>query len=114
MCNVIIMYIANLFLYSYHLELCAELPFPHQLDYNIQSSAAIHNAYKNAPAAGPVLIGIGHQLVNIRDDDVDEIKTHVSSVLPGVDARIVMEYSVLIASALLVSFSYRRSGYFHR
>ena len=80
------------------------IPFLHQLDYNIQSSAAIHNAYEVAPAAGPVVIGIGHQLVNIRDDDLNEIKAHVSTVLPGVDARIVMEYSVLIASALLVSF----------
>lgn len=42
--------------------------------------------------------------MNIRDEELNEIKAHVSRVLPGVDARIVMEYSVLIASALLVSF----------
>ena len=79
------------------------IPFIHQLDYNIQSSSTIHNAYELAPAAGPLLIGIGHQLVNIDDDKLKVIKTHVSRVLPGVDSRIVMEYSVLIASALLVN-----------
>lgn len=80
------------------------IPFIHQLDYKIQSST-VFNAYELAPAAGPVLIGIGHQLVNIDDDKLEEIKSHVSRVLPGVDSRIVMEYSVLIASALLVNFS---------
>ena len=80
------------------------IPFLHQLDFNIQSSAAIHNAYEVAPAAGPALIGIGYDLVNIRDEELNDIKAHVSRVLPGVDARIVMEYSVLIASALLVNY----------
>ena len=78
------------------------IPFLHQLDYNIQSSAAIHNAYESAPAAGPVLISIGHQLVNIGDDELSDIKAHVARVSTGVDARIVMEYSVLIASAFFV------------
>ena len=64
------------------------IPFLHQLDYNIQSSAAIHDA---APAAS------GHE-------ELSDIKAHVTCVLTGVDARIIMEYSVLIASALLVCF----------
>ena len=45
------------------------IPFIHQLDYNIQSSAAIHDAYEAAPAAGPVLISIGHQLMTIGHED---------------------------------------------
>lgn len=103
-------------LYAFSNELCTFylcrivcrallIPFIHQLDYKIQSSSTIFNAYKFAPAAGPVMIGTGHQLVNIDNDKVDEIKSHVSRVLPGVDSRIVMDYSVLIASALLVNFS---------
>ena len=65
------------------------IPFLHQLDYNIQSSAAIHHAYEVSPAAGPILIAIGHELMNIRGDELNEIKSHVSRVLPGGDGRIV-------------------------
>ena len=80
------------------------IPFLHQLDYNIQSSVTIHDAYEAAPAAGPVLISIGHQLMTIGHEELSDIKAHVTRVLTGVNARIVMEYSVLIASALLVCF----------
>ena len=38
------------------------------------------------------------------DDELSDIKAHVTHVLRAVDARIMMEYSVLIASALLICF----------
>ena len=104
MINKIIQMLCNYFYTSKVVCRALLIPFIHQLDYKIQSSSTIYNAYELAPAAGPVLIGIGHQLVNIDDDKLEEIKSHVSRVLPGVDSRIVMEYSVLIASALLVNF----------
>ena len=91
----------DLLLHSYHIELCAE-PFSSQSFTNIKSSAAIHDAYEVDPAAGPVLICIGHQLMTIGHQELSDIKAHVTGVLTGVDARIVMEYSVLIASVLLV------------
>lgn len=80
------------------------IPFIHQLDYNIQSSSTIHNAYEPAPAAGPLLIGIGHKPVNIDDDKLKVIKTHVSCVLPGVDSRIVLIASGLLVNIFLASY----------
>ena len=59
-------------------------------------------AYDLAPAAGPLLVKVGCRLSNIEAKDLEEVQTHIKDVLPSLDSRVIIEYTVLIASALQV------------
>ena len=56
-----------------------------------------------APAAGPSLIRIGHYLANIEPKALQE---HVQTLVPLLDSHGVIEYTILVASALLVSMTF--------
>ena len=66
------------------------------------STLIINRAYDLAPAAGPLLVKVGCRLSNIEAKDLEKIQTHIKDVLPNLDSRVVMEYTVLMASALQV------------
>ena len=56
-----------------------------------------------APAAGPSLIRIGHYLANIEPKALEKVQEHVQTLVPLLDSRGVIEYTILVASALFVS-----------
>ena len=75
------------------------IPFTHPLQYNLQS---INEA---SPAAGPSLIRIGHYLANIEPKVLENVQQHVQTLVPLLDSCGVIEYTILVASALLVSMT---------
>lgn len=79
------------------------IPFIHPLEYNLLSTSTINKAYELAPAAGPLLVNIGCRLSNIEAQDLKNIQAHIKDVLPNLDSRAVMEYTILMASALQVN-----------
>lgn len=78
------------------------IPFLHPLEYNLLSTPIINEAYELAPAAGPLLVSIGCRLSNIEARDLETIQTHIKGLLPNLDSRVVMEYTILMAAALQV------------
>ena len=78
------------------------IPFIHPLQYNLQSTTSINEAYEVAPAAGPSLIRIGHYLANMEPKALEKVQAHVQTLVPLLDSRGVIEYTILVASALLV------------
>lgn len=79
------------------------IPFIHPLEYDLLSTPTINKAYELAPAAGPALVNIGYRLSNTNARDLEDIQAHIKDVLPNLDSRGVMEYTVLMGSALQVN-----------
>ena len=79
------------------------VPFVHPLEYNLQSTASINDVFELAPAAGPSVIEIGHKISNMAPTDLKDIQAHIHELLPGLDSRTVIEYTLLMASALKVN-----------
>ena len=77
-------------------------PFIHPLEYNLPSTSTINKAYDLAPVAGPLLVNIRYRLSNIDAQDLEDIQTHIKDVLPNLDSRAVMEYTIPMGSALKV------------
>ena len=78
------------------------VPFVHPLEYNLQATATIANLFEMAPAAGPEMIKIGYNIANLQPEGLEDMQAHVREMLPGLDSRGVMEYTLLLASALMV------------
>ena len=76
--------------------------FPHPLEYNLQSTTTINEIFAVAPAAGPAIVDIGNSVSSMEPSELREIQLHISEVLPELDSRGVIEYSLLLASALKV------------
>ena len=55
-----------------------------------------------APAAGPEMIKIGYNIANLQPEGLEDMQAHVREMLPGLDSRGVMEYTLLLSSALMV------------
>lgn len=79
------------------------VPFPHELEYDLQSTTGINKAFNVAPAAGPLLIKLGHQLASMQvysePQEFIEVQNHVKSTLPELDSQGAMEY-ILFCSQL--------------
>ena len=73
--------------------------FPHPLEYNLQSTKSI---FTLAPAAGPAVVRIGHDIACMEPTSLEDVQDHVKDKLPNLDSRATIEYSLLLASALTV------------
>ena len=60
---------------------------------------------------GPLLVKIGHTLSNIKAEDLKHIQTHIKGILPNLDSRAVIEYTILMASALQVKMKAHTFAY---
>ena len=78
------------------------IPFEHELKYTLAHASQINSAFEMAPAALPHLIFIGKLLVNARPETMQQFMDFVESLVPGVDSRLLMEYTVTMAAAMAV------------
>ena len=78
--------------------------FPHHLEYNLQSTEAINEIFSLAPVAGPAVVRIGYNVACMQPTKLKNIQAHIKEMLPNLDSRAVIEYSLLLASALEVCF----------
>ena len=81
------------------------VPFDHQLEYNLLSTSSINHAFDLAPAAGPCLVNIGHRVASTEPEELTAVQSHISDVLPELDSRGTMEYTLLLTSAIAVCCS---------
>ncbi len=77
-----------------------------ELQYELMNTARINAAFDHAPAAMPVLVSLGHSLATASPSSLEFVMKHVEEALPGLDSCLVMEYTITICSALVVSYSY--------
>ena len=76
----------------------------HELDYNLLSTSIINHSFEAAPAAGPLLIRIGHHLASTEPEEYKEVQSYVKRLLPELDSRGITEYALQISAALMVCF----------
>ena len=65
-------------------------------------SSKINAAFDSAPAALPHLIHVGYTLSQMDPSDLANIMHMIEAAVPTLDSRIVMEYTLTLASALIV------------
>ena len=76
--------------------------FSHPLEYSLQSTKSINKIFTLAPAAGPAVVRIGHDIASMEPTSLEDVQDHVKEKLPNLDSRATIEYSLLLASTLTV------------
>ena len=62
--------------------------------------------------ANDVNAKLGHRLSHVDPEDMTTVQKHIESVVPNVDSRVAMEYTVTMSSALVVRpFTKQESSY---
>lgn len=78
------------------------IPFEHELKYNLTHADKIKTAFELAPATLPHLVFMGNLLVDARSDTMQQLMDFVESLLPRLDSRLLMEYTLTMAAAMVV------------
>lgn len=89
------------------------IPFLHKVKYNLLQTTKINAAFDSAPAALPHLIHVGYSLSRLNPTDLTNIMNMIQEALPTLDSRIVMEYTLTVASALMVCATIGLTSRFH-
>ena len=74
-----------------------------KLQYNLRNTLAINETFLNAPAALPVLVGIGQKLCDMKRGAIELLMNHIQEHLPLIDSRLAFDYAVTMATTILVS-----------
>ena len=91
-------------MYIYRVLCRAKLiPFVHELRYNVLATGKINEAFDTAPSALPSLLHLRSMLSDMQPSC---LKSKIQEAIPTLDSRILMEYTITLASALVVCFSY--------
>ena len=81
----------------------AELPmkvvFLHEVEYNLMQTSKIIAAFDSAPAALQYLVHLGYKLSQRDPSDLATVMHTIQEAIPTLDSRIVMEYTLTVASA---------------
>ena len=93
-------------LYNYypHRVLCRAklIPFVHELRYNLLATRVINHAFDDAPSALPSLLHLGSKLSDMEPHALQSIMSKIQEAIPTLDSRILMKYTLTLASALVV------------
>ena len=65
-------------------------------------TSKINAAFDSAPAALPHLVHLGYKLSQRDPSDLASVMHTIQQAIPALDSRIVMEYTLTVASALVV------------
>ncbi len=79
------------------------IPFLHEVKYDLTHTHAINQAFEMAPAALPQLVHLGYQLMQTDPESLKGLMSFIEDLVPSLDSRIVMEYTLTLASARVVS-----------
>ena len=87
-----------------HRVLCRAklIPFVHELKYNLLATRAINWAFDDASSALPSLLHLGSKLSDMEPNTLQVIMNKIQDAIPTLDSRILMEYTLTLASALVV------------
>ena len=78
------------------------IPFEYELKYNISHSDKIRRAFEMVPSALPHLVSMSMLLKSASSDLMQYFMDFVELQLPKVDSRLLMEYRMTVASAMVV------------
>lgn len=78
------------------------MPFVHEVQYDLKNTESINTSFEEASAALPTLVKLGHRLSHVDPEDMTTVQKHIESVVPNLDSRVAMEYTVTMSSALVV------------
>lgn len=91
------------------------VPFPFQAPE--VELGALHNVLEAAPAAFPVLLRLGHQLINNDREQIYSVRRQIEDVIRKksgqADSRLMTQYAISIAMAQKASCCTVMSGMFH-
>ena len=65
-------------------------------------TSKINAAFESAPAGLPHLVHLGYKLSQQDPSDLASVMHTIQEAIPALDSRIVMEYTLTVASALVV------------
>ena len=65
-------------------------------------TSKINAAFDSAPAALPHLVHLGYKLSQRDPSDLASVMHTIQEAIPALDSRIIMEYTLTVASALVV------------
>lgn len=108
-------YTCHTVLYSLHnyytsLYICRVLcrakliPFLHELKYDLKATNVINQAFDDAPSALPSLLHLGSKLSDMEPNSLQSVMGKIQEAIPTLDTRILMEYTITLASALVVGY----------
>ena len=80
------------------------IPFVHELKYNLLATRVINQAFDDAPSALPSLLHLGSKLSDMEPTILQSVMSKIQEAIPTLDSRILMEYTLTLASALVVSY----------
>ena len=90
--------------YCPHRVLCRAklIPFVHELRYNLLATRVINHAFDDAPSALPSLLHLGSKLSDMDPHALQLVMSKIKEAIPTLDSRILMEYTLTLASASVV------------
>ena len=78
------------------------IPFVHEVKYNMLATHIINKAFDDAPSALPSLLSLGAKLSDMKPSALQVVMRKIQQAIPTLDSRTLMEYTVTLASALVV------------
>ena len=88
------------------------IPFVHEVPYKLSKTAIINRVFEKAPAALPALV---NQLAQVDPKDLTDVMDYIQTLVPELDSRIVLGYTLTLCSAMTVSMHwlYALQLYYH-
>ena len=93
--------ISMFFIYRY-LSRAVLIPFVHEVKFDLEEAKDINEVFQHAHYAFPTFLEMGSHLSTSQSSEVETIRNKITTIIPGIDARLALQYALCLSVALQV------------